>query len=330
MDYPLSLNTLLFIPSISNANFFIDGIHLKNFVSSYQYINSNIIEPLLNQALSKATKLLLNIDLLLNIRGIADNVCQGFTDPSKDGLTLAAGTSMRLGENIFVAASSLVNAISIESPGNEFGKTKIGLNQNAEDTVKSGFKSFGNSLITGSTGIFVDPYKGLKKEGVKGFFKGLGSGITGIVTKPVSGLVDVGSGLIVGARKAIENDKNVFNCIRYSKPLLMKKIQPFNEIESKIFRIIQKSNIEDGSYKELINFLFIHLNNYIIFTNKSIYYLDNNFNIINKIFYKDINKYNFINNSFIINKIKFNIENDFICKILNHFIFSKRIITYFK
>jgi hypothetical protein len=64
--------------------------------------------------------------------------------------------------------------------------------------VLRGVRALGMGLVHGLSGIFVDPYKGAKKEGVKGFLKGVGKGLIGVVAKPAAGALDFGTKTIQG------------------------------------------------------------------------------------------------------------------------------------
>lgn len=63
-----------------------------------------------------------------------------------------------------------------------FGRVTLLVTRPVHDVV------FG--LVSASTGIITEPYRGAKKEGIKGFAKGAGVGVIGVLVKPIVGLSD--------------------------------------------------------------------------------------------------------------------------------------------
>ena len=54
------------------------------------------------------------------------------------------------------------------------------------------------NIITGVTGVFVEPYKGAKQNGFSGGIRGVGKGLLGLVCKPVAGTLDLVTFLVRG------------------------------------------------------------------------------------------------------------------------------------
>lgn len=73
--------------------------------------------------------------------------------------------------------------------------------------VTQGASSLASSLVSGVSGVVVQPFMGAESEGVVGFFKGVGKGLVGAVTKPVVGLVDLATNVTEG----IKNTTTVFD-----------------------------------------------------------------------------------------------------------------------
>jgi len=293
MQYPMSLHQLRFVPNISGASLVIEGFTLQGFESTPQYIKANILDPLYKQVLFRGSKLLLNLDIFFNIRGIADNVVRTIEEPSTPISDLIIGSPIRVGENVFVSASRLTRALLIETPGKQYEQTRIGMNQTASETFISGFKSLGNSLIDMTTGIITDPIKGAKKEGVPGFFKGVMGGLSGVVLKPLNGIIDAGTGIVAGTRKATESKSDVYHAIRKARAVINRKIDVYNQKSSALLYVIQNSDISEGTFKERIEIL-IHddpSTNSFAFTQKSLYVCKPDMSISKRYPYSSITDY---------------------------------------
>lgn len=62
---------------------------------------------------------------------------------------------------------------------------------NALTGVATGLKEFGEGLIDGVAGVFVQPIRGYQQEGALGIVKGVGKGLVGVAVKPVVGTLDL-------------------------------------------------------------------------------------------------------------------------------------------
>jgi hypothetical protein len=71
---------------------------------------------------------------------------------------------------------------------------RVGETHQAPSDALSGFvggwRTFGEGLLTGVTGVVMDPVRGAQRGGVVGALKGLGSGVVGVFTKPVAGALE--------------------------------------------------------------------------------------------------------------------------------------------
>lgn len=70
----------------------------------------------------------------------------------------------------------------------------------------SGAEGFASSIVGGATGLWRDPYRGLKRNGTKGFVKGIATGLAGFIAKPVAGTIGVAAQTFRGARNYITTE----------------------------------------------------------------------------------------------------------------------------
>ena len=255
-EYPPISSLLTFIPSASQSRITLDGIELTGFESTQAYIMQNLINPLISEAKQKAAKLFLNVDILLNIGGITDNIIRGQKDPNMTALDVTADTALRIGENIFVAASRIVHGVTADSPITGTSHNRVGLNMTAKETAINGMKSLGVSLLDAPAGIFMDPIRGAQKEGFFGFVKGIGTGITGIITRPVSGIMDATSGLITASRKAVENNTDVHKRLRQSRATVFGVVTPYNHSAAELQLTIRLRDPGSGTLTETVEVVF--------------------------------------------------------------------------
>jgi len=68
----------------------------------------------------------------------------------------------------------------------------------ATKKVGSGLKAGGLGVLTGISGVVMDPLRGAQKEGLSGFGMGLATGLAGVVLKPVAGVTKGVSKIVTG------------------------------------------------------------------------------------------------------------------------------------
>ena len=114
------------------------------------------------------------------------------------------------------------------------------------------------SIMSASTGIITEPYRGAKRNGVFGFGKGVGIGVLGLVIKPVVGLCDAFAhvmGSIDDIAKSVNLVDVKFNPIeRYRLPYTFgagKMLLPFNQVRSKSNQLLQQFPLDKKSRKNL-------------------------------------------------------------------------------
>ncbi|ELP87402.1 vacuolar protein sorting-associated protein, putative [Entamoeba invadens IP1] len=210
---------------ISINNFFVANCYEKvdRFVSM-------IVNHVTMQVVKDLYLLLGSADFLGNPVGLVSNVGSGvkafFYEPIQ-GLTVSPGEfacgvgrgSKKLltstGSGVLNSASKIGNTLATGVAGLTMDEEYIQERQrkmNKKDKglvggLTSGLSSFGNGLVGGVKGVFVDPLKGAKDGGISGFGKGIGKGVVGLVTKPITGAVDLVSSTAAGAAESINGDE---------------------------------------------------------------------------------------------------------------------------
>lgn len=107
------------------------------------------------------------------------------------------------------------------------------------------------SVISASTGLVVEPYRGAKEDGLVGFTKGSVIGIIGVVVKPIVGLSDAFSHVtesihdIAKSVNLLELRSNAI--VRYRLPSVFgpqKMLLPFNPVASRSAQLIKAHPLE--------------------------------------------------------------------------------------
>ena len=288
-DSPMFVLNL--IPCLSNTLLELDPIELTDFVSTPHYVETNIINPMKNRFVTLAMKVMFNVDIMLNIGSVTSSFAKTFNNGQ---LNYILGGTLRVGENVVSAAGNVVRTITGDSVISGKRNTKIGVNETAGQTVVSGLQSFGEGIVGGVAGIFVDPVRMAQKEGALGFFKGIGTGLTGAITRPTLGVIDAASGIIAGTRKAVEGDSDVHHRKRLSRTILHHKITSFNGNLALCQFNLQMSNIPQDSFNETAELIFnisgYKKYNIAILTQKAIYFFSDT-KYETRILYTDIDNF---------------------------------------
>ena len=100
-------------------------------------------------------------------------------------------------------------------------------------------------VISASTGIFTEPYRGAKKDGLKGFTKGTAIGVIGIVVKPFVGVSDAFSHVMESvhdiAKSANLLEGKVKPAERYRLPYVFgsrRMLLPFNQVDARSAQLL--------------------------------------------------------------------------------------------
>ena len=114
------------------------------------------------------------------------------------------------------------------------------------------------SIVSASTGIITEPYRGAKRNGVFGFGQGVGVGVLGLVVKPVVGLCDAFSH-VMGSIDDIAKSVNLLDfkfkpIERYRLPYTFgagKMLLPFNQVRSKSAQLLLAFPLDKKSRKNM-------------------------------------------------------------------------------
>jgi hypothetical protein len=107
------------------------------------------------------------------------------------------------------------------------------------------------SVISASTGLVVEPYRGAKEDGLAGFAKGSVIGVIGVVVKPIVGLSDAFSHVtesihdIAKSVNLLELRSNAI--VRYRLPSVFgpqKMLLPFNPVASRSAQLLKAHPLE--------------------------------------------------------------------------------------
>jgi len=111
-------------------------------------------------------------------------------------------------------------------------------------------------LLSASTGIVTEPYRGAKKEGIKGFAKGTAIGVIGVVVKPIVGVSDAFSHVMESvhdiAKSANLLDSKVKPVERYRLPYVFgcrRMLLPFNQVDARSAQLLFAHPLEKKTKK---------------------------------------------------------------------------------
>jgi hypothetical protein len=204
-----------FIPNVESAPLNLNALLLKHsFVSSDQLVD-RILQHYKSQLMRQMYAILGSFEALGNPISLVSNLGMGvkdlFYEPAK-GIAISPeefGAGLRRGGASFVSKSvgGLFNSTSQVLRAVGSGMAFISLDddyqakrdlakrreqpRNALTGVATGLKEFGEGLIEGVAGVFVQPVRGFQQEGMLGMVKGVGKGIVGVAVKPVVGTLDL-------------------------------------------------------------------------------------------------------------------------------------------
>lgn len=100
-------------------------------------------------------------------------------------------------------------------------------------------------VVSASTGILTEPYRGAKNDGIRGFAKGTGIGIIGIVVKPIVGVSDAFSHVMESIHdiaKSVNLLDNKFKPVeRFRLPYVFgsrRMLLPFNQVDARSAQLL--------------------------------------------------------------------------------------------
>lgn len=210
-NYPIRLNAKI----ISNVT----GDAYTLTWTLFQYYQNEIIRQLLGAVFG-------GNELFGNPRGLISNLGDGMSDffmepaqgllksPSEFGLGVVKGSSSLLLNSVEGVFGSVANVTSaVADFGAVLSMDETYLVKRTRRTTSLGPSHLGHGLSQGARsvaigvtegvqGVFLDPFKGARKNGGKGFLKGVAKGLVGLVVKPSVGVIDGVSQTIKGMRNS--------------------------------------------------------------------------------------------------------------------------------
>jgi vacuolar protein sorting-associated protein 13A/C len=118
------------------------------------------------------------------------------------------------GAKILGTMSKGLKKLNIDEGGAAAGRPRAPAKpQDVFQGVGWGLQALGYGVVTGVTGIVVDPVRGASQSGLLGAAKGLAGGVIGVVTKPTAGALDLVAlsmkGLVatLGATEGVSRDR---------------------------------------------------------------------------------------------------------------------------
>jgi hypothetical protein len=112
-------------------------------------------------------------------------------------------------------------------PADEKHTRAAGVNQSARQTLGEGIDSLGSGIMSGLTGVVLEPVAGARREGGLGVIKGIGKGILGLVRRPLGGVLDAAVGVVSSAQKVIAKGE-VIARMRNPRVLVLAQVAPFD------------------------------------------------------------------------------------------------------
>ncbi|CEP02864.1 hypothetical protein PBRA_002831 [Plasmodiophora brassicae] len=230
--------------SLDSAPVRLNALGLSHYLASYEDLYTLVFSHYLKSAMAAAFGILGSTEVLGNpvqlVTGLGSGVKDFFFEPAaglaqgpaafgrgilKGSASLFSGTVGGVFNSASIVTGNLGKIAAAATFDDEY-RTKLKQQQmqlNSADTtgltaIKTGGAAFGRGILSGVTGVFVDPIKGAKREGAKGFVKGFGKGIVGVVAKPISGTLQLASAAAGGVR-SVASSYNKFN---HKRPMLVR------------------------------------------------------------------------------------------------------------
>lgn len=183
------------IANVNDAPLRLNGKMIDNAIGTKETIIWSLVSHYIQQGLVESYKIFGSVEFLGNPVGLANDIGTSamdfFVEPAKGlmispeafGSGLAKGSSALLKGTIggLMGSVSAVTNSAGKAMATATGDEAFMANQAAAknqkqpehlgDGLKMGITAFGSSLVSGVTGVFLDPLAGAKKEGILGFGK---------------------------------------------------------------------------------------------------------------------------------------------------------------
>jgi len=200
------------VGNVEGAEFRFNALELHHVFDTESHLRGLIGEYYMTQVLGQRLKLISSNSLLGNPAALFDSIALGakdfFVEPSKavggrdfimrvdrGSRSLVTHTVGGLLNSINQIPRSLSVGLATAVGNREYLAEREMKRSHQPTSAFGGFvqgaKYFGEGISKGVSGVFRDPYQGLKREGASGFFKGLGKGLVGGLVHPVTGMLDL-------------------------------------------------------------------------------------------------------------------------------------------
>jgi hypothetical protein len=240
--YPMVIPMLKLVPNnLSGAVASVHPISLADVQMNYATV-MRLAARWRREVKAQAVKILFDFDILSPPLAVGRSFARIKERCGNDTARVIASAAVQPLENVLRKGQQVLNWIQfdeVETAGVH------GLNQTARQSVESGFVKATNSFLGAITGLVMDPIRESKKakyrSKVLGAFVGIGKGVAGLVVKPVQGVIEAGTGLVTGMRKAVEGDEEVLRKQRPARGFQRRQILPYDSNAAVLQHICEAS-----------------------------------------------------------------------------------------
>ena len=285
-----------FLANIDSAPLRLNGLIIKNPISSQDQLISRIVTHYKHQVLTEMYKLFGSIEILGSPISLVNNLGTGVYDffhepaegivvsPREFAAGLARGTNSLVKNSIFGVfnsaskiSGSISKAATTISLDEEWkiarAKKQRNQAQHIGQGLSRGVKSLGTGLFQGVTGIVSQPIRGLANEGGSGFVKGVGKGVSGFVLRPVVGFVDFITDTTEGIKNsAIYSSEKLKDRKRPPRFISYDRIiTPFDPVKSELQFLLR--TVDEGKFESLyfIDTILANQNCFILFSDHRLF-----------------------------------------------------------
>jgi hypothetical protein len=173
-------------------------------------------------------------------------------------------------ESFFQKSAQVLNWIQFDD---DEASGVHGIGQDAKGAVATGFQQAGKHMLGAVTGLVMDPIRESRKSKYKhkalGVMAGIGKGLLGVVARPVQAVMDVGTGLTTGVRKAIENERNILSKERGPRALLKRQIILYNHGYARLQEVCL-----DKHHREFIENVYPSRPHIVVLTRRRLWFIN--------------------------------------------------------
>lgn len=228
MIYPSLSFLLKAIPDITNGEIVLPSFVFQHCTMNAEYIQREIIQPLIGEGISQGLKLFFNTDIFMRSTGFRSSSFAKKAEKLKNGhlevlVQVPGSILLQTTETVVNVAAKFVHFASFDNT------SKINrVNTSAKDTMLSGLKALGDGFAQGFAGLVKTPMQMNEEKGAGGAIIGIGKSLLGLVTKPIAGILDAGVASFSALLKVINGeDQDVIPPIRCAHALPMTKLQNY-------------------------------------------------------------------------------------------------------